>query len=324
MCTLHAGINTEVSLDHRSPRVVFIDLARGSVQIAAHKGLYDTIAVRCAAMTVFATGTHFSVERTGNDVRVSVVEGAVEISNAQTGGRMTLSCGELCLVNGANRTWEKEAIPEPVQRQLTGIFETMVSSDFALVPLPMTGAHQQHGVRFKEPAGQKRDYDAIRGLIRHGDYDKAIIAIVEHLASDPLDRDVAYCDLALCYSRTDRWESALDAYAGAAAATTDSLVREAVLHRVNSILFSKLARFSEAGSGIRDYLLRYPHGAWREREYGMLIKIEIAQNRHEEAQQVVNRYAGEFPGSCSIEKMRLEIARLSGDRSVKPHDRPIR
>jgi tetratricopeptide (TPR) repeat protein len=303
---------------------VYFDLSQGSVQIAAHKGLYDSIAVRCAAVTVFATGTHFSVERTGSDVRVSVVEGAVEISNAQTGGRMPLSCGEVCLVNGANRTWEKEALPEPVQKQLNEIFETMVSSDFELVPMPVTGAHQQHSVRFREPALQKQSYDAVRGLIRHGDYDKAIVAIVEHLASGPLDRDVAYCDLALCYSRTDRWESALDAYAGALAATTDSLVKEAVLHRANSILFSKLARFSEAGPGIRDYLLRYPHGAWREREYGMLIRIEIAQNHHEEAQRTVDRYAFEFPGSCSIEKMRMEVARLSAGQDTKRHDRPAR
>ena len=324
MCALRAGMDTKVTLDRRSPRVVYFDLSQGSVQIAAHKGLYDTIAVRCAAVTVFATGTHFSVERTGSDVRVSVVEGAVELSNTQTGGRMPLSCGELCLVNGTNRTWEKVALPEPVQKQLTDIFEIMVSSDFALVPVPVTGAHQQHGVRFQEPAREKRDYDTVRGLIRHGDYDKAIVAIVEHLASGPLDRDVAYCDLALCYSRTDRWESALDAYAGALAATTDSLVKEAVLHRANSILFSKLARFSEAGPGIRDYLLRYPHGAWREREYGMLIRIEIAQNHHEEAQRTVDRYAFEFPGSCSIEKMRMEVARLSAGQDTKRHDRPAR
>jgi ferric-dicitrate binding protein FerR (iron transport regulator) len=324
MCALRAGPDTRVTLDRRGPRVVYFDLSQGSVQIAAHKGLYDSIAVRCAAVTVFATGTHFSVERTGSDVRVSVVEGAVEISNAQTGGRMPLSCGEVCLVNGANRTWEKEALPEPVQKQLNEIFETMVSSDFELVPMPVTGAHQQHSVRFREPALQKQSYDAVRGLIRHGDYDKAIVAIVEHLASGPLDRDVAYCDLALCYSRTDRWESALDAYAGALAATTDSLVKEAVLHRANSILFSKLARFSEAGPGIRDYLLRYPHGAWREREYGMLIRIEIAQNHHEEAQRTVDRYAFEFPGSCSIEKMRMEVARLSAGQDTKRHDRPAR
>jgi hypothetical protein len=324
MCALRVGPDSRVTLDRRGPRVVYVDLSQGSVQIAAHKGLYDTIAVRCTAVTVFATGTHFSVERTGSDVRVSVVEGAVELSNTQTGGRMPLSCGELCLVNGTNRTWEKVALPEPVQKQLTDIFEIMVSSDFALVPVPVTGAHQQHGVRFQEPAREKRDYDTVRGLIRHGDYDKAIVAIVEHLASAPLDRDVAYCDLALCYSRTDRWESALDAYASASAATTDSLVKEAVLHRVNSILFSKLARFSEAGSGIRDYLLRYPRGAWREREYGMLIRIEIAQNHREEAQRSVDRYAFEFPGSCSVDKMRMEVAKLSAGQGAKRPNRPVR
>jgi ferric-dicitrate binding protein FerR (iron transport regulator) len=324
MCALRASIDTKVTIDRRGPRVVYFDLSQGSVQVAAHKGLYDTIAVRCAPVTVFATGTHFSVERTGSDVRVSVVEGAVELSNTQTGGRMPLSCGELCLVNGTNRTWEKVALPEPVQKQLTDIFEIMVSSDFALVPVPVTGAHQQHGVRFQEPAREKRDYDTVRGLIRHGDYDKAIVAIVEHLASAPLDRDVAYCDLALCYSRTDRWESALDAYASASAATTDSLVKEAVLHRVNSILFSKLARFSEAGSGIRDYLLRYPRGAWREREYGMLIRIEIAQNHREEAQRSVDRYAFEFPGSCSVDKMRMEVAKLSAGQGAKRPNRPVR
>jgi hypothetical protein len=324
MCALRAGMDTKVTLDQRSQRVVYFDLSQGSIHIAAHKGLYDTIAVRCATVTVFATGTHFSVDRTGSEVRVSVVEGAVELSNAQTGGRMPLSCGETCILHGTNGTWEKGALPEYLQNQLTEVFEAMGSSDFALVPVPMPHAHQQHSGRLREPALQKPGYDAIRSLIRHGDYDKAIVAIVGHLASDSVDRDVAYCDLALCYSRTDRWESALDAYASASAATTDSLVKEAVLHRANSILFSKLARFSKAESGIRDYLIRYPHGAWREREYGMLIRIEIAQNHREEAQRTVDRYAFEFPGSCSVDKMQMEVARLSPDQGTKRHDRHVR
>jgi ferric-dicitrate binding protein FerR (iron transport regulator) len=324
MCTVRAGMETRVTLDQRSARVVYFDLSQGSIQIAAQKGLYDTIAVRCAAVTVYSTGTHFSVERTGNDVRVSVVEGAVELSNALTGGRMPLACGEVCVAHAAGGNWAKEALPEHLQKQLTDIFEAMGSSDFDLVPAPVTDERQKHKGSFQKPALQKRDYAAISGLIRHGDYDKAIVAIVEYLASDTFDRDVAYCDLALCYSRTDRWESALDAYASASAATNDSLVKEAILHRTNSIFFSKLARFREAASGIQNYLQRYPHGAWREREYGMLIRIEIAQNQREEAQRTVDRYAIEFPRSCSIEQMRIEVARLSADHGTKLRDRPVR
>lgn len=321
MCVLCAGKDTRVTLDQQSPRVVYFDLSQGSVLIAAHKGLYDTIAVRCAGVTVFATGTHFSVEMTGSDVRVSVVEGSVRLLNAQTGGLMPLTCGELCVVNATNGTWQKEVLSENLQKQLTESFDAMGSSDFALVPAPMPRAHRTHNIRFRESGREKQGYNVIRDLIRHGDYDKAIGVITEHLASDSVDRDIALCDLALCYSRTNRWENALDAYARASAATTDSLVKEAVLHRANSILFSELARLGEAETGIRNYIGRYPHGAWREREYAMLIRIEITQQRIEEAKRTADGYAAEFPASCSVERMQKEVAKLSTDHGAKDTNR---
>jgi hypothetical protein len=38
----------------------------------------------------------------------------------------------------------------------------------------------------------------------------------------------------------------------------------------------------------------------------------------------VDRYAFEFPGSCSIDKMRMEVARLSADQDAKHPNRPVR
>ena len=324
MCAIHAGLNTRVSIDRRGPRVVYFNLDQGDVQIAAHKGLYDTIAVRCAPVTVFTTGTHFSVEKTGVEVLVSVVEGGVKLSNSQTNGWMLLSCGDRCIIHCETGAWERTAIPEVEQKQLTEQFESIASSDIALVPAPATGARQQRGDRLQKPALQKQGYDAIRGLIYRRDYDKAIIAIMQYLASASTDRDVAYCDLALCYSRTGRWESALDAYDKASAATEDSLVKEAVLHRSNSILFSKLVRYGQAEQGIKTYLARYPNGAWREREYGMLVKVQIAQQRREDAQRTAQRYMFEFPGSCSADKMLMEIAKIPADQSANRRLVPAR
>ncbi|HMD68110.1 MAG TPA: FecR domain-containing protein, partial [Chitinivibrionales bacterium] len=79
MCALKVCPNSSVSISRPERRVVHFDLARGIVLIAAHKRLYDTIAVRCGAVTAVATGTHFSVDRTNGEVRVSVIEGTVTV-----------------------------------------------------------------------------------------------------------------------------------------------------------------------------------------------------------------------------------------------------
>jgi hypothetical protein len=313
MCALRAERNSMVSLVQQTPRVVYFHLTQGSILVAAHKGLYDTIAVQCAAVTVFATGTHFSVERVGTDVRVAVVEGTVRLVDAGTNEQMELSCGELCVAHDAG-TWEKNPMAVSFRKQLAFTFETLNPTDFS----PSLAAADSHPPRkrgFQEHHPEKYGFQHVRSHIRRGEYDSAIVDIVNYLATDTVDRDIAYCDLALCYGKTERWESAIEAYRKAAASTKDSLVAEAILHRTNSILFSKLARNAEAEKGIREYLAKYPLGSWREREYGMLVRIQITQNRSAEARQTVDRYEAEFPASCSVEEMRLEIAGR-GDKCV--------
>jgi|GEM_PF-2555074 hypothetical protein len=308
MCALRAEKNSMVSLLQQSARVVYFRLSQGSILVAAHKGLYDTIAVQCAAVTVFATGTHFSVERAGADVRVGVAEGTVRLVDARTNEPMILSCGELSVVHDAVGPLEKGPMPLSLRKRLASNFETLSPADFSpsLASAGDPYSHRKSGLG--EHRAENYGFQHVRSHIRRGEYDSAIVDIVNYLARDTTDRDIAYCDLALCYGKIERWESAVEAYGKAAASTNDSLVAEAILHRTNSILFSKLARSAEAEKGIREYLAKYPLGAWREREYGMLVRIQMAQNRSAEARQTVDRYGEEFPASCSVEEMRLEIA----------------
>jgi tetratricopeptide (TPR) repeat protein len=121
-------------------------------------------------------------------------------------------------------------------------------------------------------------YGKLRALVRRGDYEKAIAGITRFLSTNPRDPDVAYCDLALCYCKTDQWDEAVKAYSKAATVTKDELVREAILHRTNHILYSKLFRYNEAAKGVRTYLVLYPHGAWRERELELLARVERASS----------------------------------------------
>ncbi len=312
MCALRAEKNSTVSFLQQSARVVYFRLSQGSILVAAHKGLYDTIAVQCAAVTVFATGTHFSVERAGTDVHVAVMEGTVRLVDARTNGPMVLSCGELCVVHDAAGQWEKGPMPLSLRKRLASNFETLSPADFSPSLATAGGSYSQRKSGFGEHRAENYGFQHVRSHIRRGEYDSAIVDIVNYLAGDTADRDIAYCDLALCYGKIERWESAVQAYGKAAASTKDSLVAEAILHRTNSILFSKLARNAEAEKGIREYLAKYPLGAWREREYGMLVRIQMAQNRSAEARQTVDRYGEEFPASCSVEEMRLELAGRSG------------
>ncbi len=324
MCALKVCPNSSVVISRPERRVVHFDLGHGAVLIAAHKRLYDTIAVRCGTVTAVATGTHFSVDRTGDEVRVSVIEGTVTVRSSRTGGQTAVSCGELCLADGAGGSLSTGPLPRLLHMQLAEDFEALGPWAFPLAPPRGTDAHQSSRSSADDLASAQQAYAAVRHLIRRGDYDGTIVAIVNYLSRHSLDQDVAYCDLALCYSKTGRWESALEAYRKAVAATNDSLVREAVLHRSNSILFSKLGRYGEAEQGIRSYLASYPVGAWREREYGMLVKIELAQKRRDDAAQTVKAYQSEFPVACSVEEMQAQVAQLPRDSANKAGRLPAR
>ncbi len=319
MCALQVRAHSYALLTKPSGRVVHFRLERGGLLVAARKGLYDTIAVSCGRVKVLATGTHFSVDRTDDEVRVAVIEGSVLVINGLSDCHTFVASGELCIAGDSSGTISTGPAPQALSAELSEKFETLGAWD---LPRAMYGgcvAQQRHfGNGGHSPAASAQKSLAVIGrLIRSADYDEAIVSIVNYLTLYPADHDVAYCDLALCYSKTDRWESSVDAYAKALAATSDSLLAEAVLHRSNSILFSKLARFKDAERGIRRYLASFPLGAWREREYGMLVKIEIAQNRIIDAGRTVDDYAAEFPLAGSVEEMRTQIAKLFSDTNNK-------
>lgn len=324
MCALRVCPNSNVLISRPERRVVHFELGRGAVLIAAHKRLYDTIAVRCGTITAVATGTQFSVDRTGDEVRVLVIEGTVTVHSSGTGGQTAVACDELCLADGASGSLSTGPIPRSLRMQLAEDFEALGPWAFPLAPPRGPDARQSSRSSADDTASAEKAYAAARHLIRRGDYDGAVVAIVNYLSRHSLDHDVAYCDLALCYGKTGRWESALEAYGKAFAASNDSLVREAVLHRSNSILFSKLTRYGEAEQGIRGYLASYPVGAWREREYGMLVKIELAQKRRDDAAQTVEAYQSEFPVACSVEEMWAQIAQLPRDSGGKTGRLPAR
>jgi len=159
---------------------------------------------------------------------------------------------------------------------------------------------------------RETDYAAIRLMIRQGKYDSAIVAIPKYLAKHSAtdNADMAYSDLALCYCRTNKWVDALDAFAKASATTADSLVREAALHRTNSILFTELARIDQAETGINTYLEKYPKGTWRELEYILLVRVKIAEKKHKEAIATLKQFKLEFPQSRIAVNLHNEIKQM--------------
>jgi tetratricopeptide (TPR) repeat protein len=169
-------------------------------------------------------------------------------------------------------------MPEDIQNQLMENFAAMGGADVIAFPSP--GFDEAEDILYKSPVSTAtKAYANIQKLMRKGDYEKAIAELNDLIKTRPRGPDIAYCDLALCYSKTDQWDNAIDAYTKAAGATNDKLVREAILHRTNHILFSKLFRYDEAEKGIRTYLDRYPHGTWRERERGLLARVERARKK---------------------------------------------
>jgi ferric-dicitrate binding protein FerR (iron transport regulator) len=281
-CKLQVTAGADVSMRRSGPRVVHFSLTHGGIFIAAHKGLYDTIAVDCRSMIVLATGTHFSVLKNDSSVSVSVLEGSVRLSRLSPSGAasaMVLSSLETCSALDAAADWQKMRMPDDVQNQLTENFAAMGCSD--CTAFPVTAIDDAGDFPQKSPVSTTTGtHGEIRKLMRKGYYDKAIAKLNDLVATRPRDPDIAYCDLALCYCKTDQWDLAVDAYAKAASLTNDKLVREAILHRTNHILFSKLLRYAEAEKGIRSYLALYPHGTWRQRELGLLARVERAQKRH--------------------------------------------
>lgn len=282
-CALRAEAGAGVSLQRRGARVVHFMLSRGRILIAAHKGLYDTISVECGPATVFATGTHFSVLRTDSVVQVTVLEGAVKVMRQNPAREFFIESDETGNVQIRDSSWNKERLSPLLRRQLSDGFKTMSSADFCMLQAPNADENQVLEPLSPAAPAEKNAYGKIRRMIRKGDYENALPGILKYLETDTTDADVAYCDLALCYSNLGQWQNAVQAYAKASAVTRDSLVREAILHRTNHILFSKLARYDEAGAGIRRYLSRYPNGHWRERELSMLKGLETAQKRHDRA-----------------------------------------
>jgi ferric-dicitrate binding protein FerR (iron transport regulator) len=288
MCALRVAAGADVSIRHAAQRVVHFTLGHGRILIAARKGLYDTLAVDCRLLTVLATGTHFSVSISDSSVSVSVLEGTVKLlhplarSTKSATTEVLLSSLEICSANDVNAEvpWKKERMPEDLQNQLMENFAAMDNADVTAFTSPVIGDTED--IPRKSPISTTTGtYGNIRKLMRNGDYEKAIDGLISLLKTRLPDPDIAYCDLALCYSKTDQWDNAVDAYAKAAGVTNDSLVREAILHRTNHILFSKLFRYDDAEKGIRTYLDRYPRGTWRERELGLLARVERARKKNQ-------------------------------------------
>jgi ferric-dicitrate binding protein FerR (iron transport regulator) len=281
-CVLRAD-GADVSMRQEGPRVVHFSLVKGDVYVAAHKGMYDTIAVDCPTLTVLATGTHFSVSRNDSSVSVSVLEGTVKVfrtGEKRAAGEILLSSLETCSEKDADEdvALKKEQMPDDVQNQMMDNFAAMGCSE--MTESALSGFDDAGDIPHKSPVLTRTGaYGEIRKLMRKGDYEKAITALKCLLMKRSADADVAYCDLALCYCKTDQWDSAVTAYASAAAVTNDRLVRESILHRTNHILFSKLFRYDEAEKGIRSYLALYPHGTWRQRELNLLARVERVQKR---------------------------------------------
>jgi FecR protein/Anaphase-promoting complex, cyclosome, subunit 3/Putative zinc-finger len=289
MCVLRVVAGADVCVRQTRPRAIHFILAHGTILIAAHKGLYDSIAVECPSVKVIATGTHFSVSKNDSSVSVSVLEGTVKLLSSRATDvtpEFVLSSLEICSARDSDTAsqWNKEEMTAGVRNQLVENFRAMGCSDDAAHPSPGPSTVFDDSEDFPHKALRSVTtgvYGEIRKLIRKRDYDKAIARITAYLTTHPHDPDKAYCDLALCYCKTNQWDKAISAYGKAASMTNDRLVREAILHRTNHILFSKLFRYDEAEKGIRSYLALYPNGVWREREQSLLARVEDVRKRRQ-------------------------------------------
>jgi TolA-binding protein len=321
-CTVYLHKGSTCAILRAEETVVIIDLRYGEILLAARKGMYDTIAIHSGTAKVYATGTHFGVDRSSDILSVSVLEGKVKVVYA--GEKETpVSALETCVLNTKENTSKTERISASKRQQMMNEFAAMATGntewgladglpgknidDNALFNRPKLPYTPRQNRNAADDNAAKRQYSMADKLIQKDNYASAAVAIEDYLKKYNLNADSAWFDLAFCYTNLRRYDDAIDAYHIVVDAGVNEQLVETALHRSNKILYVKLKEYDEARCGIERYLKKYPLGRWREEEFYYGIQIALAQGNANRADSLTNVFAGEFPGNCRTQELLKKV-----------------
>jgi TolA-binding protein len=325
-CSMLLKKNSRCTIIRSEERTVIVELEQGKVFVAAAKGLYDTIAVCCSGFKVYATGTHFEVDRLEDKIKVSVLEGKVKTVYSKA-DEIDVSALETLTFKGEDSSVVKGHISSDDQEEMISNFEVTAAANTRLGLRKAISEKRNENPgrnlfygdvklpnRKREPdSAASRQLAIAESMMKKGRFGSAAPVLEYYLKIYNYNTDSVWFNLGACYSYTRRYNEAADAYKRVINESVDELLVETALHRRNKILFLKLKMNDDARCGGLTYLKTYPQGKWREEELFNLCRITIAENDIKEADSLTDQFLKEYPRNCHayelLEKLRTKPKR---------------
>ena len=317
-CTAHLRRGSRCTIRRAEETVAIIDLHYGKILLSARKGSYDTLAVTSGPVHVYATGTHFQVERFGPILNVSVLEGSVKVHYGPEKAA-PVSAGETWAFDFRENSGKADTLGPGTRLQMVNDFAAMSAAETRLglstaetggAPDPAIASTRisparasRPGRTFTEDSAVIRQYAIAKSMIGKRRYGPAAAVLQECLEKLNANADSACFDLAFCYTNLRRYADAVAVYRRVVDSGVDEELVETALHRSNKILYLKLKEYDAARGGIRRYLKTYPKGLWREEElyYGIHLSFTLGDTPAADSLSLV--FAAEFPGSCRAREL---------------------
>jgi TolA-binding protein len=312
-CTVRLKSPGSFTLIRGDESVVHLLLHSGSVFISAKKGFYDTIAVQTGGKEVFATGTHFMVERGKNDITVEVLEGTVKVRTrdydypVEEHEKLTIADKEnrpslLGLLSDEQIALSKEFDGMTDAQTNPPSFNNGVRPAMSRAGVANPGAFTR-AVTADRDSAAFFEFLAAKKFVSRGEFLSASRIFEHYLKSNRRNADSAWFELGYCYTILHRYEDALSAYHKVAAPGVDGSLVETSIHRINKLLYLRFKKFDEAGESIAGYLSRYPRGKWRDEEMYLYIQIKLYNNDSAAVDSLTQLYANEFPHNCRVKEL---------------------
>jgi ferric-dicitrate binding protein FerR (iron transport regulator) len=309
VCMVHLAAGSSARLLVQGARSARFALEHGLLLVASHAGCYDTLSVSCGAITLYARGTRFAVERNADSVHVWLVEGELAV-HARSGDSTVLQQGqEWSFSPGPAGLASAATLRDSARLALLERFAPM-EQDLSLLAdeTPWRRPQARPATPSRPSPGEaETQYEVIDHMIAEGRYSEARHVIDYYLRRFALHRDRALFDRGYCCTRLRRFDEAARSYGEAAAASADTVLIETAAHRVNKINTVLRHCYADAAGGIRAYLARYGRGRWREEELALLVTCRAALGERDSAQVALARLRSEFPRSCQLSEAAAQL-----------------
>ncbi len=194
-----------------------------------------------------------------------------------------------------------------------------------LSPLPEVESKPRRIARVRPgstPSKAKKDSsdflnhpDYVEALIQItvGEYRKAL-ALLDSLKENPIislrQRTQVMQKIGQCYRSLGDFSRALHSLEGRLAKATNPNQRAAILWEIATLKANCLEDYAGAEKNLREYVKRYPDGAWFDQAYQKLAEVIYVQGRPGEAARVYEQHAQRAQNRSSLDKTYYELARI--------------